>query len=137
MQNAPLGWPFKEERGPVGARRKGLNPLEPEMGAMTTPSAFVRVDYKFRDGWHVFTSADVLGLYVASEDAETAFDDVGPSIEKLVKLNDDIDCEVEVLKSYQDFVRYLRGRGIDQEPQPHIPHPAITSQIFTLRPRAA
>lgn len=42
---------------------------------------------KHRDGWWVVTSNDVPGLYVAHNDMETTFMDVGPSIRTLMQLN--------------------------------------------------
>lgn len=57
--------------------------------------AAIRVDYRFIDGHHVYTSDDVYGLYVANLDAQAAYDAVAPSLEKLIKLNEKIDCHVE------------------------------------------
>ena len=37
-------------------------------------AATIRAQYRFVDGYHVFTSEDVRGLYVASKDAREAFD---------------------------------------------------------------
>ncbi|GEM_PF-3233013 len=44
----------------------------------------VSVKYRQVSGWHVFTSEDVPGLYVASPDAIRAYNDVGPSIQRLL-----------------------------------------------------
>jgi len=66
---------------------------------MTLPSmadqAAIHVNYRLIDGYHVYTSDDVYGLYVANTDAQAAYDAVAPSLERLVKLNEKIDCHVE------------------------------------------
>ena len=66
------------------------------------------VKYRFIDGYHIFTSEDVYGLYVASKDPEKAFNNVQGSIEKLIKLNDDIDIKVEP----PDFLRNLLDKAL-------------------------
>lgn len=64
--------------------------------------------YKFVDGWHIFQSEDVHGLYVASPDAERAYHDIGPSIELLVKLNEGIECKAIPELSYREFLASIR-----------------------------
>ena len=68
----------------------------------------VCVKYKYVDGWHVFASDDVEGLYVASKDAKLAFDDVGPSITLLLKLNEGIECVVKPEMPFANFLRFLK-----------------------------
>lgn len=68
----------------------------------------VCVRYKFVDGWHVFQSEDVDGLYVASTDAREAFEDVAPSIELLMKLNEGVNCKAVPAMELRDFVATLR-----------------------------
>ena len=112
------------------------------MDNMTTKTetvALVKVDYGFRDGWHVFTSNDVPGLYVTSEDPKTAFNDVAPSIETLARLNDGIECVVQPLLTYAEFMQAMKA----PEPAPadapaEIPHPAfLQGQDYMIRLRAA
>lgn len=74
---------------------------------MTLKTA-VCIRYKFVEGWHVFQSDDVPGLYVANMDARRAFDDVGPSIKLLMKLNEGVDCEATPALPFSDFVSSLR-----------------------------
>jgi len=52
----------------------------------------VNVEYKHRDGWHVFTSQDALGLYVASKDARTAYEDVPGALKMLMELDYSCQC---------------------------------------------
>lgn len=65
----------------------------------------IRVEYKHVDGYHVFFSERLPGLYVAHTDPERAFNDVPKVIEKLVRLNAGVACEVRVETSFADFVR--------------------------------
>jgi type I restriction enzyme R subunit len=58
-------------------------------------AASIRVHYRFVGGYHVYTSDDVYGLYVANQDPYVAYDAVAQSLEKLIKLNEDLDCRVE------------------------------------------
>lgn len=45
-----------------------------------------QITYKERDGWHVFSCAD-LGMYVASKDFNAALNDIAPSVRALMTLN--------------------------------------------------
>jgi hypothetical protein len=58
-------------------------------------TAAIRVNCRFVDGYHVYTSDDVYGLYVASRDSTQAYAAVAPSLEKLIQLNEGIACQVE------------------------------------------
>jgi hypothetical protein len=63
------------------------------------------IEYKHVEGWHVFTSKDLPGLYVASMDARSAFEDIPTAIQKLLELNDGIKCKVEQELSFEEFLR--------------------------------
>lgn len=65
----------------------------------------ISVDYKHVDGWHVFSSSEVAGLYVASQDPERAYNDVACSIRMLLKLNEGLECDVVNELSFPDFVK--------------------------------
>lgn len=67
----------------------------------------IAVKYEFKNGYHIYTSDDVCGLYVASKDPERAFNHVAASIEKLIKLNDGLDSQVAPTRAYHEFVRQL------------------------------
>ncbi len=54
---------------------------------MSVDSAFIDVEYRNLDGYHVFTSDDVYGLYVANKDARQAFDGVALALSELLKRN--------------------------------------------------
>ena len=94
-------------------------------------AATVCVQYCFIEGYHVFTSDDVYGLYVASRDAREAFSNLAPAIELLVKLNEDINCVVEPAVSFREFLESVRKPSSETE------HPkALRSQSFVLRAAA-
>jgi hypothetical protein len=98
------------------------------MPRLTQP-LLVEVRYKSDDGWHVFTSPNMGGLYVASRDAREAFDDVATAIKKLVKLDTGYDATVEPGVPYEEFEACLAQRGAD----PQIPHPAfIGDRTYTV-----
>lgn len=64
----------------------------------------ISTHYKLVDGWHVFQSDELPGLYVASMDAERAFNDVGPSIELLMKLNHGVKLSARPELPFLDFL---------------------------------
>ena len=51
-----------------------------------SPTVIV-VDHPLIDGWHIFTSDQVRGLYVAHPDRELAYKAVAPTIETLLTEN--------------------------------------------------
>ena len=89
-------------------------------------AAAIRVAYRFIDGYHVYTSDDVYGLYVANQDAGKAYDAIAPSLERLIKLNEGIACHVEPALTYSELVRAARHPD-----QPMTPE--ITSRSFVAR----
>lgn len=84
--------------------------------------ASVRVTYKHVDGWHVFTSPDLPGLYIASNDPEKAFRDVSKGIEALLKADEGIECVCVPEMSLAEFLRTFKSK-----------RPAEGARIF--RPR--
>jgi hypothetical protein len=93
--------------------------------------ATVAVHYRFIDGYHIFTSNEVYGLYVASRDPQKAYERVGPAIAQLLNVNEGISCEVEPTVSLREFLRSLKGAPLDawQTQQ-------LSSRHFVLRPAA-
>ncbi len=91
----------------------------------------IRVDYTYRDGYHVFSSSQLQGMYVVSRDAEAAYADVADVIRTLLKENHKIDCAVESAVPFDEFIKEQEA----EEAEPlEIPHPAILrSQEFVLR----
>ena len=84
-------------------------------------TATISVSYRNIDGYHVFTSEDVFGLYVASQDAQQAFESLAPAVELLVSKNEGITCKVEPAMSFREFVDAQRAEAREVA----IPHPAI------------
>jgi hypothetical protein len=79
----------------------------------------VMVQYKHRDGWHVFSSNDVPGLYVASKDPVKAYDDVPVALKQIMELDYACQWEVRRAPSFVEFrERLLKSRSNDDnEPQ--------------------
>ena len=79
---------------------------------MTAPQdalfAEVKIIYRHKDGWHLFTSDGMDGLFVASPDRRKAFDDVPVAVRELLRLDHGIDCVAEWTLTYAGFVRAFR-----------------------------
>ena len=71
-------------------------------------TAAIRVNYRFMDGYHVYTSEDVYGLYVASRDPQAAYAAVAPSLEKLIQLNEGVACRVEPTLTFSELIGSIR-----------------------------
>lgn len=71
------------------------------------------VSYKCADDWHVFSSDDLPGLYVASKVAKVAFEDVATSIEKLILLNENIHIKAVPELSFKQFIEKIEGAEVD------------------------
>jgi hypothetical protein len=89
-------------------------------------TAAIRVHYRCIDGYHVYTSEDVYGLYIVNRDAQKAYDAVAPSLEKLIKLNDGLSWRVEPIMTFSEMVRSARNPD-----QPVVRE--ITSRSFVAR----
>lgn len=92
----------------------------------------IRIEYKFSEGWHVFTSKDVPGMYVASKDAETAYNDVAPSIELLLRLNEGVACKAAPEVSFRQFVESTRSRGKGNATEAVPESLVLTNQRYAL-----
>ena|SRR3990167_8430564 len=93
----------------------------------------LRVDYKSADGWHVFSSMDLPGFYVASKNAEAAYNDVSASIMKLLKLNEGIECFVTPDLSYLEFVNQARAPQPSAKPALAESAPMLETQRYNVR----
>ena len=72
-------------------------------------SASIEVSYRCEDGWHIFKCKEMPGLYVAHRDPRQGFLEVGPAIEKLVKLDTDMDVRVAPEVSFAAFIGSARS----------------------------
>ena len=68
-------------------------------------STEIRVRYRERDGWHVFTCEGLPGLFVASKDRKLAFSDLPDAIRMLLKLDFKRDYMVSHKLTYEEFVK--------------------------------
>ena len=73
--------------------------------------AEITVTYQTREGWHLFTSDQMDGLFVASPDLETAFEDVPNAVSMLLKLDHDFDCVVQPKLDFESFRALLGSHG--------------------------
>lgn len=71
--------------------------------------------YKVVDGWHVFVSPELPGLYVASQDLAKAYNDVARSIEMLLSLDSGIKCAASPDLPLDEFVATVKGRKLDSD----------------------
>jgi hypothetical protein len=79
-------------------------------GAEEPTAATIHVQYRFVDGYHVFTSEEVRGLYVASKDPQKAFEDVAPVLRELITMKLKAPCEIEPTISFDEFMAYVDAR---------------------------
>ena len=68
-------------------------------------SAEIRVRYRERDKWHVFTCEELPGLFVASKDRKLDFSDLPDAIRMLLKLDFKRDYVVSHKLTYEEFVQ--------------------------------
>jgi hypothetical protein len=91
--------------------------------------ATILVDYRVVDGWHVFTSKQVRGLYVAHPDQKLAFEAIGPSIEKLLELNEHVSASVRPALSFDAFLKRVREHFDALNIMPGTPQPFIIEKL--------
>lgn len=81
---------------------------------MTFAKTSICVSHKFTEDWHVFSSDDLPGLYVASRNSEVAFKDVGNAIEKLLMLNEGITCKAVPELTFKEFLELSEADNEDE-----------------------
>ncbi len=69
-----------------------------------TVSASVDVSYRYVGGYHIFTSKDVRGLYVASQDARKAYEDVALMLKELIEIKVGQSCEVAPMRDFEEWL---------------------------------
>lgn len=69
-----------------------------------TKATMVEIGYGCVDGYHLFTSHEIKGLFIGSSDCEKAFHDVANAIQILMKANHDIDCTAQPMQTFEEFV---------------------------------
>lgn len=68
----------------------------------------VKVQYRNLEGYHVFTSEQVFGLYVASKSADRALDQLQPALETLLFRNYGVKCGLEPAAEFGEFIAHHR-----------------------------
>lgn len=95
----------------------------PEQGS---PSV-IFVDYRVIDGWHVFTSEQIRGLYVANPDQHLAYESVAPTIEKLLAENGSVNVAVKPVLPFGTFLDRLKRHEHLLEIMPGTPQPFMVT----------
>ncbi len=90
----------------------------------------IKVCYKYADDWHVFTSDDLPGLYVAHQNAEVAYNDVTLSIKTLIRLSTGADCDIQPQVPFREFVTTIRKNL--QQPERTRPTFAAHNQRYSV-----
>ena len=105
---------------------------------MTAPISF-QIQYQYRDGYHVYSSTELRGLFVAATDGKAAFEDVSKSIELLLKLDHGIQCSVIPAESYGEAAsRSLAQKNNMVEQSSSVSSLfKFASRIFTAQPQPA
>lgn len=83
---------------------------------MTLAKTSVCVRYRGVEGWNVFDSDGLPGLYVASKDAAVAFNDVAPAIEALLFLDEGVECTARPELTLEEFLHSLKGEAAVESP---------------------
>lgn len=82
------------------------------------PRTSILVRHERRDDWHVFSSDELPGLLVASQNPELAFNDVAPAIQQLLLLDRKIKCSVESEMTFREFLDAAEQGTPKQRPAP-------------------
>jgi len=75
------------------------------MDKAMTKATIVEVGYRYLDGYHLFTSNEIKGLFIGSSDYERAFYDVANAIQILMKANHNVDCTAQPMQTFQEFIQ--------------------------------
>lgn len=100
----------------------------------------ITVKYALIDDAHFFTSDDelALGLCAAHQDLKLAFEETAVQLKTLLKLNHDLDMEVEPTVPFEDFKNWVATWNATwkETPNPHI-RPRVTSEVDWHRRKVA
>lgn len=72
-------------------------------------SASIVVSHRVEEGWHIFQSDQLPGLYVVNRDPRRAYEAVGPAIAQLVRLDNNIEVTAVPEVSFEDFIGPARA----------------------------
>ena len=93
----------------------------------------IEAEYRHIEGYHVFTSKDVWGLYVARKDGRKAFEEVAPTIKFLLERNHGFeDISVEPEMTFAEFLK-LRWPKDESRPKRRKPAPRLETSRFRLK----
>jgi hypothetical protein len=96
----------------------------------------VSVGYRFVDGYHVFTSQDARGLYVASRDPRKAYESVAEVLQELMARQNGVSVvEVVPTLTFEEWLSRRRQRKA--EPKLSYRPPVLRRRDFVVRLAAA
>lgn len=79
----------------------------------TAPPGTVDLVYKVFEGTHVFTARQMRGLYVAHSDLKAAYDQILPTIQKLIEMEFGVVTSYRVDTTLEEFCAQLSQSGDD------------------------
>ena len=88
--------------------------------------ATISVKYEFIKDHHIFTSKDVPGMLVVSEDPKEAYNSVKESMEILLWHNKKIKVEVTALLSFEEFLSLQRRQNKTE----HDEYPILSNRQY-------
>ena len=85
---------------------------------MQESTGWIQIQHQFKNGLHTFTSPDIPGLYVTSEDLEKGFEAVPSSIRALLVI--ELQCKPEeiVIRSPLPFNEFRKRATSTQTAKP-------------------
>ncbi len=84
------------------------------------------IDYREKDGWHIFTTKDIFGLFVARRDRVKAYNEVPKALNKLARLNEGTAGGYFLAQSADEFFNDI-DRQADKKPR------ATASKRYSVR----
>lgn len=76
--------------------------MHPEMATV------IDVRREVRDGWYIYTSDQLPGLYLASPDDRKAYEDLPAAIRELIRLESGVECRIMPKVGYREFQALLQ-----------------------------
>ena len=71
----------------------------------------LQIEYREIEGYHIFTSPDVFGLYIATKDPARAQALIAPAVVELLRLNEKLVGSIKCTPQLGDFVATFRSTG--------------------------
>jgi len=96
-----------------------------------TATFAIRTQYRTIGDYHIFTSSDVKGLYVAHRDPKKAYENVAIVMKALVEHKTGAECVIEAVAPYSEFLRHIEREH--RAPTARTSHPVLEDKTFVVR----